>query len=488
MQKPPLISNDAGVNAADLDVLCDKLVLTEREIAYLKGILAMCNAQKRDLGIEEIIDDKVKSSAGVRKRLENFCNKGALLKTERKIVGKNKPIIVYKLKRLSVTDLNQQQLIPVKESRKSVSSVILKNPMVPHLGVAKTLSSPAIDDLICTVLFAAMEFNRQGKEKVIPVTIDWHSEKVSVVTRCVSGDDKVIARVTDLKYFIAMLTIADQLITHSLHEDTQPTNFFAIDVANINVYLKKDNTGGNIETALKALHRLSDTVFDIEELPQTILDRFGFENAFLRITPLANFGVYEDYKTDEQQRKTITVTFSLPEVIFQGILSDRINVYRINPNVLMETNEILFALHLMNRRLIGTRISMHYKSNLTKLKSLIAPDKKITEKVFRSRLFAGLSKHYQNLPASKKHKLKPIGLDDRGQDIISYYAPIDGYYIRIRGDDVTIHIDAEDHYVGIHSLHHALKKKTSISAKLPKGVSSFEDVDVDMVVQDLFLK
>ncbi|WP_103654394.1 hypothetical protein [Agarilytica rhodophyticola] len=491
MLKPPYISNEENISAEEIEILCEKLILTKLEISYLKGIHKLSVLTGRELSIMEVLDDRVKSTNGARKRLETLFSKGAIRRAERKIPGKNRPVIVYKFKRLGIEDTSRQEIIPSGDTRHSILEVEPRNPMVSHKGISRSLNSPAIDDLLCSVLFAALEFNRQGKGNIKPVKVEWYGEKVDVITRCVTGlrsESKVIARVTDLKYWIAMLTISDQLISHALHLGETPKNFFAIEIGAINEQLKKENSGGNIETALKALTRLADTVFDIENLPQRILDRFNFEKASQRIEPISNFGVYEDYKTSAQQRKTITITYSFPEVIFQGILSDRINIYRINPEVLTETNEVMFALHLFNRRLIGTNASMHYKTNLRKLKMAIVPDKDISFELFCKRLALGLEKKHKQLGTRPGNKnLQPIVWDDKKERILSYYASVDGYYIRIRGGELSIHIDPTDSYVGLNSLHHSLKKKSSIVAKLPKGVSSLDDVDIDSIAKNLDL-
>ncbi len=481
--RPPYISNENQITLDQLIALSRELILTESEIQYLKAIFRLVEIHGRELAMSELLDENVKSLSGVRKRLNTLAEKGAMTLDKRKIPSVRKPVSVYRFKKLTMAGLISQSREQAPSGATRSSSEVSKEHLSYDPAYEPFLKDPAIDDLICSVLYTALDYNRKGREKEIDIVVDWYGDKVRVIASCQHRSDLVVARITDLKYYIAILTLAEEITAQSIMLGKTPTNFFKMDTKFINAFLGKANEGGNIATLIEAMRRLNSTEFHVPALPQRIIERYGFTSGSMSLTPISDFANFHDDNPNGSRRSV--VFFSLPAAIFQGILSDRINVFRINPEVLKEKNEVIFGLHLFCRRRIGHKASYNHRVTLEQLRMQVAPN--MTKRAFASKLFDGLAAvHLRQVAQSerdprRKMSLKPVIYNvqkPRSNEIIGFYASVHGYYVGISGQNVSIHIDSSDPYVGVKSRARQLKGKTALLSKI-EDESSIADIDVD---------
>lgn len=128
------------------------------------------------------------------------------------------------------------------------------------------LTDIAFCDLITTVLFGALRFNRKGNSSKIESHVLWGPERVAVETR--SGKGERIALLFDLKYYIGIITVLENIIKERMRNGEVVTETYNIPLNAILNSLRLPKTGGHKNSALMAIRRLSGTSFHIRQLPK----------------------------------------------------------------------------------------------------------------------------------------------------------------------------------------------------------------------------
>lgn len=135
------------------------------------------------------------------------------------------------------------------------------------------LTDIAFCDLITTVLFGALRFNRKGNSSKIESHVLWGPERVAVETQ--SGKGERIALLFDLKYYIGTITVLENIIKERMRNGEVVTETYNIPLNAILNSLRLPKTGGHKNSALMAIRRLSGTSFHIRQLPKWFLHRYG---------------------------------------------------------------------------------------------------------------------------------------------------------------------------------------------------------------------
>lgn len=144
------------------------------------------------------------------------------------------------------------------------------------------LSDFAFCDLITTVLFGALRFNRKSNSSKIDSVVVWGSERVSVETR--SGKGERIALLIDLRYYIAAITVLETIIKDRIYNNEDVTETYNIPLNSILTVLQMNKTGSNKSLAIKAIRRMSGTSFHIRALPKWFLNKYRMtENSALHL-------------------------------------------------------------------------------------------------------------------------------------------------------------------------------------------------------------
>lgn len=180
-----------------------------------------------------------------------------------------KPDLSWKL----ATESNQNSKV-VQRMQMNLEEVDLIN--------QSDLSDFAFCDLITTVLFGSLRFNRKSNSSKIDSVVVWGSERVSVETR--SGKGERIALLIDLRYYIAAITVLETIIKDRVTNKEEITETYNIPLNSILSVLQLNKTGSNKSLAIKAIRRLSGTSFHIKALPKWFLNRYGMtENSALHL-------------------------------------------------------------------------------------------------------------------------------------------------------------------------------------------------------------
>lgn len=462
IKKPPFINNQNKVTQTDIRILCEKLLLNKKDIDFLNKIFNETEKTSTDISYIDLLTNDIKSQNGVRRRLDELVKKGALIKTKKKINNANKPCALFIISKIKLIDITMNDIIS-DDINNNFESMATKECFLDNVFINKK----ATGDLFCQILFAALTYNREDKSKERHVTIKWNRENITISARTITGENKVLARITDLRFYIAILKICENEMIRLTHENKKIENNFEIDSLRVNQFLKRESNSGNKESLISALNRLADTQFKLENWPQSILSSFSLEDGFQNINPLSDLSISTEKKGNGLYSKTI-IKFSLPFYIFHSIKTNKLKILNLDPKFLNEKNPVIFSLHLYCRRIFENYETKNYgMHSLYSLKEKIAPDLSLSD--FKRILFNGLEQIVAKRVESgekiisqqekiKNKKIKQIKLEEiqynqqsKEKDIIGYTANIYGFYFKIRGNKYSIRINNSDKYVGLPS-------------------------------------
>lgn len=430
--KPPFVTNTNNITEDDIVLICKQLSLSSHEMDCLwRTYRAVISANDRISMVELAIKEGI-SLNGVRKRMNLLVDKGAMEKSSERIEGVRRPISVFVFKAAVISapiEKKQKEIFIQRfEGGSTSGSMVIDN------SSRTMVRSPAIDDLICSVLFSALDFNRKGKSTEIRVVIDWYGFKVPVITRSVHGS--VIARVTDLRVYIAILTLCEQIVKNKIRFQEDVVNLFSIELSDILDVMKREKDGGNRDSVIKSMSRLSTTSFVVSELPSKILERFCLSNMMQTINPLSDFGIYE--KPDRKIYKDTFISFQLPHVVYDGMISERRSIFKIRPDALKENNEVFFAFHLWCRRRIGKK-AIQFITSIERLNEEIAPG--VSSRDFKRRFYSGLER-FETIGEEKDILNNKVTWSNEkiktNRVVTSCFVSVYGYAIKIKNKKITI--------------------------------------------------
>ena len=200
---------------------------------------------------------------------------------------------------------------------------------------------------------------------------------------------------------------------------------------------------------------------------------------------LTNLGRFQ--KENKELGRNITVfTFSLPEILYQSILGGNFNLFDVNPQLLRETNDVVFGLHLYGKRRLNFTTKPVVKT-LRDLHSSIAPTLSYTE--FLYKLHDGLIRRYEDMVRDFPQLASETEESDRmitregrrkgSREILQGRINVYGIIISIRGQDAYLVADPADRYVG------ALARKRRINKAKESGSRPGDIIDEAMIQQRL---
>ncbi|MCA2420909.1 hypothetical protein P3602_21185 [Vibrio parahaemolyticus] len=210
------------------------------------------------------------------------------------------------------------------------------------------LTDIAFCDLITTVLFGALRFNRKGNATKIESHVLWGPERVAVETR--SGKGERIALLFDLKYYIGTITVLENIIKERIKNDELVTETYNIPLNAILNSLRLPKTGGHKNSALTAIRRLSGTTFHIRQLPKWFLHRYGMtSNSALHLNMLT---LRVEGESSEAPGSIVLQLQFPPETIAQikrqidGNTEAIHELTRVYSNALTTSNSLVFGFNL----------------------------------------------------------------------------------------------------------------------------------------------
>lgn len=464
MSKPPFVDNMGSISLTELKGFLSECGMDEDRTKFIVSLWQWCVNSNGPISIYDLAGRVDLSPHGLRNRLEKLIKEGVFRKAKSKIEGSSRPVAHYRFHCVHPDE-------PPLEG-KVLPTFVPDNEMMLENDRQRVFLDSRIDDLICTSLFSALSFKKTRKpiSSPIEVTVNWFETPVRVVTRSETG--RSIASVADLRYFIAVMGICYELVQNALRNEIAPENNFALDIQDVHELMGRNNEGGNIQAGLNALKRLASTTFEIPHVPTHILKRFDerLDDGFQRINPLHDFSCYWTDKSSIH-KKTI-ITFGLPIIIFKSMVMEKF-LFKVNPRIFSEDNDVIIGFHLWCRRRIGLR-GKTITTSLKKLHQDVAPT--LTYKEFLDRFYGGLASVYQSnrsvkrpvAPKARKHADEDEGqisptdefleiADDKvinNKVVQTCNIDVYGYRInRSKTDNLVIFQNPDDPYVGLRSSH-----------------------------------
>mgnify|MGYP000058189551 FL=1 len=443
-KRPPYIKNTYGVNLADLISYLD----SEDRIKVPREFILDCWSRlvnEELVSVHNIASDLEMTVAGVRKRLDQLTNFGVLEKTQIRIKGVKRPVNEYVFtcigKKLEEHDLKQ----------------VITIDQVPGLSTSTLPYSKTrmrIDDVVLTSLFSALDYKvRRKPTHSKKLTINWFNAWVDLIVR--SETDTIGAAITDLRYLIVAYSYCYETIRNEVKYGNKPDNNFSIEIEIINRLMGKSNSGGNIETALRAFERISNTVFEFKRIPLFIQQRHEFSGN-QKINLLSSYGVYWSEK-NSKDKKTF-INFHVPHFIFTKMITEK-GFFIIHPELPKEDHPMILALHLYGRRVIGHKTTVHMPT-LLELHADIAPQLNIKE--FCHNLELGLIQHFDKNCSVENGDIMNVQEGKIVSAAIDVYGYIVNYNLTDEGEAIiSMVINPTDEILGLQSKHRRLLKKAA---------------------------
>lgn len=486
--KPPFVDNSGSISFNELKSFLLENDIDESGREFLTNVWQWVVQSSSPMSIYLLADRSDVSVHGVRNRLEKFLKIGVFRKVKVKKEGSNRPVAHYRFHCVHSDDQPiEGKLLPNFTQNKE---------MMVDDNRQRVFMDSRIDDLICTSLFSALLFKTPRKPLEVPIEtkVNWFETPVKVITRSETG--KPVASVSDLRYYIAILSYCFELVREAVKAERPIENAFALDMQDIHSLMGRRNEGGNIAVGLNALNRLASTVFEIPHMPKSILQRFDsrLEDGFEKIQPLHDFSCY--WSGESNYRKKTIVKFGLPMVVFKGMLMDQF-LFRVNPRIFSEESDVIIGFHLWCRRRIGVKAKT-INTTMRKLHLDVAPTLKFSE--FEDKFYGGLLNVFNSNRDGKKpgiiikddEKSSELGPNDEFVEVLNekvkkhnviQMCNIDvyGYKImRSKTDQILIYQNPEDDYVGIGSSHNqavARRRKELMEEASTMPVEDEEDLE-----------
>lgn len=483
MKKAPFVDNANAVTIKDLVYLSDQLSLSNDEKNWMHQLFVAVSED--DEGVVSLHDHTgERTLSAVRKRINKLTELGLFSKISVKIPSVKRPVVCYRFRPFDfdaasavARGMDRQEVIPAYREGDDLT--------LPSPYQAMRVD-PKVDNLFCSVLYSALLFSSPRKEIKYPLHtwVNWFETLVEVYTHCKSG--RSIARVSDLRYFIIIISMCATIIKEKLGRGELPRNLFTLEASQINYQMERSSDGGNNAAIYRALKRFASTSFEIPNLPEVIVNRLGFDRGDVELEMLTNLGRFQ--KENDKGRKITVFTFSIPEVLYQSILGGNFNLFNVNPEVLHENNDVIFGLHLYGKRRLNYTTKPVMKT-LKELHKSIAPTISYTD--FSYKLHEGLIDRYKET-IEKYPELDaedPDHPDDKmvigegrrkgSQEILQGRVNVYGIIISIRGQDAYLVVDPADPYVG------ALAKSKRLNKGKAQGYIEGSVLDDLMIQQRL---
>lgn len=463
MSKPPFVDNAGSISLTELKGFLSETTLDDDGRIFIISLWQWVVHKEGPISIYDLSERTDLTPHGIRNRLEKLIRIGVFRKAKVRMEGSARPVAHYRFHCVN------PESSPLEG--KLLPAFVPGREMMIDSQRQRHFIDSRIDDLICTSLFSALPFKTQRKPLEAPaeVTVNWFETPVRVVTRSETG--RTVASVLDLRYYIAIMGICYELVQDAIRNERNPENNFAVDIQDIHDLMGRKNEGGNIEAGLNALRRLASTTFEIPHLPQHILKRFDsrLEDGFQRINPLHDFSSYWTEKS-RMHKKTI-ITFGLPIIVFRSMVMEKF-LFKVNPKIFSEDNDVILGFHLWCRRRIGLK-GKTITTSIRKLHLDVAPT--LSFKEFLDRFYGGLVSVYESnkskaqpkVVSKDSEKLKKTDVRPKDEFLelsdekiknnrIVQTCNIDVYGYRIhrsKTDNLVIFQNPDDLYVGLRSSH-----------------------------------
>ena len=371
---------------------------------------------------------------GVRKRAEELVNLAILSKTTIRL-GTVRSSTCYVVSKAPAT-LPQ----PTSSLRSPADQMSLFKGELEMLEDYVT-QPPILDDFFCSLLYGAMRYGRRDQRQMIDVQIRWGKEPVRVVST--ADSETGVAFVRDLRFVIAILTIAKQIITERELAGEKVRNRFLIRTIDLLEFVRLSNTGGNRRTVLGALRRLEGTKFTFQNpISQALRAKFGddiwTEQGFRFITELGIVG----RRSPEEGKVPEVFSVSLSQMIYERMIDSQvISTFLASPTLLVESNDAALAIGLWCRRVVrhgeGNQLFElnHFVRSVVPQLGLAKARRLITDLFEQRRIVVTQAE----------------GNEEDGEKPVGVTILIHGYLVTLHSKHVHVRPDPDDPVVGLAS-------------------------------------
>ena len=456
--KPPFFDNHYGLTITGVQSIVDYAVGIDQKDQRLLSLLIV-NAPDRNtlVPLQELVATMDMQVPAIRARLASLSKAGIVEHTKIKIPRSKRPVSLFRVKapdltqppRVKKTGFNHAvQTVPGDQQLEDAGAGIWE-------AMAHSENNFLIDSIFCTTLFTALPSSRRLVKEPLDVVVDWYGLKVAITLR--PEADKALAKLDDIKYWIAMLTtLVESVQREGVPFTTAESGQWVVRVSTLLNCLGMPTSGGHSDMVEAAMDRLASTTIEIRDIPQKVMEKSGFDHAEQRFEPLSNLGIYHQ-RVDKHHRKY--VTFTLPPQVHQAVIAHGKSTFPLSPNALHFNDSYLLKIHLWAKRRLGKSLNHKFVGHTTAWRE-ISPGLSFPEHARRLKdsftKFAGyvetsITEGAMTTNQGKGLLITAPYLDSQNESAKIAFrvtANIFGYILRITAEGIHVTRDPSDEYTG----------------------------------------
>ncbi|MEM8561050.1 MAG: winged helix-turn-helix domain-containing protein [Pseudomonadota bacterium] len=352
---PPFFDNQNGISGEVVQHIIDLMPALDskhREILSFMALAGQSDGTHRS--IQEIADYIGIKPPAIRNRLKVLVSAGIAEHHMISYEGCRRPVSLFRLrlpelsKLATALDTTEPSLPTLPESHEihTFSNELFS-------AIARDENPFFVDNLFCTVLFSALPVSRKLTYEPLDVTVDWYGQNVPVTLRPLA--ERPVCKAEDLRFYIGLITYLSELVQNEgVPRNVLDGGAWTIKISDVLNVMGLPTSGGNTKTALASFERLASTNIELASLPETVMERYGFEHAEQAFQALGNFGIYQ--KTAKVNKSTF-ITFSLPPTINDSLIKYGRDFFKLSPNALRYNEAYFLRIHLWAKRRLGQNIN-----------------------------------------------------------------------------------------------------------------------------------
>jgi DNA-binding Lrp family transcriptional regulator len=393
----------------------------------------------------------------IRNRLKVLVSAGVAEHHMVSFEGCRRPVSLY---RLVVPELGK-----LSNASEVLSPAAARIPILPEnheihsfsqellSAIAREESPFFVDNLFCTVLFSALPVSRKLIYEPFDVVVDWYGKDVPVTLRPLA--ERPVCKAEDLRFYIGLITYLSELVqTEGVPLTVIDGGAWTIKVSDVLNVMGLSTSGGNTKTALASFERLASTSIELASLPESVMERYGFERAEQSFQALGNFGIYQ--KT-AKVNKAAYITFTLPPTINDSLIKYGRNFFKLSPNALRYNEAYFLRIHLWAKRRLGENVNAKTVDHRRAWKE-ISPGitfkehlKRFNEVVINFADYVGSLLTDEVITQIQSNMLVSSQPSEAGGPLHVVNATVNvfGYILRITDSHIHITRDIADPYVGL---------------------------------------
>jgi len=375
--KPPYLTNPEDLSLQDLVDACEILRVDTTLMDFaMRQFKTLRDSPAEFLSIETIAANEGVNASTVRRRLKQLAIEGVFNEISEPMEvspGVTRRALLFQIASPDSEKIRERREREEKAANRLAErrgSLVDQNDLTSSIGVQDNMSLYL--NMMWSLIFPVLSYSRRDQSESRTVILNEIGFRFPVEATSQHGTP--IARVVDLVAWTALLSLCLEDLRERKSSGKPISNKFTIKGATIAKALRISRT----EYLSGMLQRLNNTQISLNEVPPSILDKWGYEEVSMNTSFIHELVMARMRHTDDQKENPGAWVFKwqLSHYVYEMLLSkmkgSKVNLTSLSQDLLDEKNNVISALHLYSRRVITHREKI-YDISLDELHKKIAP-------------------------------------------------------------------------------------------------------------------